>query len=810
MRMKNIIRLVILAAVLSASFSACSIWEDHPRAEADVNGEGLVLTFFSDDSFLETKTITQVNGEDRYNENILSSVEYFLYTEHNADGDAVLHGYLENVRQNAPVTIPMTLDVVNQVLCPNNAVSFYVYAIANHSRIVADSNPEDLSGTSVADLEALTRDIDMSNGSPTTTQSNFLMATDGALEVTNVNRRITTVASAKVNLKRVAAKITIAIRVEPSVTFQNIVTVSGVSDTLNEVWKPRVDEMAVYLVNGAKTGLVSGLPKGDSERFSYQQAGFDMTNGESHPYEKYVKRVAPETGAEVLDSEGFVIYDKTSVTGNFYPCTVPFYSYPLTWGYGTDEEPYLKLVIPWDREPGVSTGGRAFGNKSTQYYYRVYCPATEVDATSAQFLRNNWYKVILNVGILGSETDGGEMIINGEYYVVDWQERLTGSTSGEEGPGINDSDKEAEIKGARYLFVNEDSYTLYNIDDLMIPYKTSDPCEIVDFTATTYLFNGSSKTTTTTSDPSAWNIDLALVTTPTGAHVSFSHLLNNDLTTTDYDVSQYEITFTVRQKDDHNYAKTITITQYPAIVIDMDNNEGGTHDGYTYINGGTGTTYGTNGTSSGTNTNFNMFIIKTSVLPADSDYLLGDPRLTDIDNLNSWPTKNSAVSTWSASAASIQGGANRRLSYYHPVDNSTSVDNIIAPEVRIASSHGATTTLNYQYAFRRCASYQEKGYPAGRWRLPTVAEIMYITKLSSDGRIATLFGGGGSNSDYWCNSGYVRVYNSGASPRAFTGTTGNKYVRCVYDEWYWDGIKYNGTDHTTVTPLTTFKWGDIQ
>ena len=85
------------------------------------------------------------------------------------------------------------------------------------------------------------------------------------------------------------------------------------------------------------------------------------------------------------------------------------------------------------------------------YYYRVYCPATAIDISNAEFVRNNWYKVVLNIGILGSEMDGGEMVINGQYYVVNWQERETGS--GGSGTGVNDSDKEAEIKGARYLFL---------------------------------------------------------------------------------------------------------------------------------------------------------------------------------------------------------------------------------------------------------------------------------------------------------------------------------------------------------------------
>ena len=817
------ISLLFAAAALFAAAPACSEKEELFPEE----GDGIVLRFFSDESMVVTKAKTQKEGVDALNENVLSSVEYFIYSNAQKNGNAVMHGYLENVRQNAPVSIPMTIETVNSVLCPNGATNFWVYAIANHPRIVAAGDPEDLSGTDVATISALTKDIEFDGGNVKTPQTNFLMSTDGQFEVTGIKRRSTIVATANIGLKRVAAKITVAVRVVPQVEIKNTVTISGVTDTRTEIWKPRLNEMYIYLVNGAKTGRVSGAPVAGSDLYQYQQVEFDMNGGESHSYDTYTKRVDGE-GNEILDANGLVQYDKSTDTGIFYPSKSPFYTYPEQWMYGSEEEPYLKLAIPWDREAGVSDNGLNFGTTSKIYYYRVYCPASAIDMSNAQFLRNNWYKVILNVGILGSETDGGEMVINGNYYVVDWQERETGG--GGSGTGINDSDKEAEIKGARYLFLNEQNFIMYNLEDLMIPYVTSDPCIIENFSAKKYDFSGSKKDSLIVTSPAAWNMDVSLVTTSTGAHISFNHPLNNDTSTSSYDVSPYKITFTIRHKDDPSYAKEVTIEQRPAIMIDMDNNSNTSNNGYVYVNNGTvtlGNTYsssnsrslGTNGTSGGNNTNFNMFLIETTVLPPDSDYMLGDPRVTTVDNLNTtnWPTSSTSdAASWSSRTASVQG-TNRRLSYYYPVDHTSNADNIIAPRFRVASSHGATDVVAYSNAFRRCASYQEKGYPAGRWRLPTVAEVSYITKLNADGMIVRLFGSdnNGSTTDYWCNSGYVTVYNgtnaaSKQAPVLHTGTTGTKYVRCVYDEWYWEGIKYNGTDYTTVTPLTTFKWGDIE
>ena len=54
--------------------------------------------------------------------------------------------------------------------------------------------------------------------------------------------------------------------------------------------------------------------------------------------------------------------------------------------------------------------------------------------------------------------------------------------------------------------------------------------------------------------------------------------------------------------------------------------------------------------------------------------------------------------------------------------------------------------------------------------------------------------------------------NTNNDPPTMTYSTPNttKYVRCVYDDWYWNGMKYNNTDVSTVTPITTFKWGDME
>lgn len=126
---------------------------------------------------------------------------------------------------------------------------------------------------------------------------------------------------------------------------------------------------------------------------------------------------------------------------------------------------------------------------------------------------------------------------------------------------------------------------------------------------------------------------------------------------------------------------------------------------------------------------------------------------------------------------------------------------IIAPSFRIASSYGRCgTNFSMDDAEKRCASYQEYGYPAGRWRVPTRAELEFITTLSAKGFIPSLFNvSPAQTSRYWSAQGMINVLSDGTVQDNNTQYT-NGWVRCVYDEWYWGSEK--------ITNVNTFTWGD--
>lgn len=805
---------------------------------------GISLRFSCMD--LDTRTVkTDSTGIDAYNENKLDSIDVFFYPDGGTGSDAVYHDKIYDYTPGDLHQLIITKDFVDTYIFPTGKSKCWVYAIANYPvRIV---NNGDLSGTSVPELKALQMDLDVSGDDIAPLQQHFVMSTevdptkgDGAFELPLLGRKRDVVASGTVPLKRVASKITVMIRVEEDVRITNTVTIKStdpetgesVTHTLErkEVWHPDREGMKVYLVAGAVRGRVSGVPVPDSPLLDYDSKDVDYTasSAQTHSYDSYTNTGTNENP----------VWEATSSEGLFYPAP-PFYTYPREWSFGSEEEPYLKLQIPWNREAHDSTDVLyRWDVLNKNYYYKIYCPCTRLsDGKTAALVRNNMYAVFINVAILGSESEEGSLLANGSYYVCNWQEKDEAQQGEEPGQGGNEHvDHTAEIKGARYLYVAKQEYSLYNVNTLQIPYTTSDECELVNFTMKYTDFAVKNGNTTTISEITLDESDGSWVDNDatTGYRtfyfhnratgwsgkiyldkntkkIMFEHVLNNDLDDPNhaYDVSAFTFTFRIKHADVNNYYKDITVHQYPAIMIDYESNpSNNNHYGYTYVNNGS-SGYGTNGTDSGSNTNFNMFLIETTVLPSNSEYKLGDPRVNTIDNINgnNWPTtKPTGTSTWSATAAAIEGGNNRKLTYYYPVNDDSSADNIIAPKVRVASSHGATSELSYANGFRRCAAYQEKGYPAGRWRLPTVAEVNYIAQLNTDGKIDRLFGSASGTTDYWCNSGYITTYSNGTAPLYVKDTSGSKYVRCVYDEWYWSG---SSNPRLAQADYSTFTWGDI-
>ena len=446
---------------------------------------------------------------------------------------------------------------------------------------------------------------------------------------------------------------------------------------------------------------------------------------------------------------------------------VPFYSFPVEASANKGE---IDITIPWN--PG--------NGDDVLYKYQV-----PVDIALE---RNHVYLIEVIVDVLGN-AEGATLTPS--YVVVNWAENAI-STG---------------LSRPKYLVVDETNVVMNNVNSYSVGYASSDDVtavitsitkpnysERLESVTTIYSGTGVSAVTPTTGNTNPFNVSV------NSGKVVLTHTLNNDNTDkTKFDYVPY--TIKVKVTNTTGFEETITFVQYPAMYISVDLNTDYDNDnsvngnrGYAWVNNSRSTLGNLNGYStSNENSNPNMITITTNSFN-NNDYVIGDPRVGTIDNLsygNSW-----------ASAPALYGTTPRRLTYYYPTNTADAAKNIISPKFRIASSYGLTSTLSMTDAKRRCASYQEDGYPAGRWRVPTAAELKYIVQLSASGYITILFNDGGN---YWAadETVYNPSYRNGTVTENTRATSA--YVRCVYDEWYWGSEKEKTAGQET---LTSFTWGD--
>ena len=674
-----------------------------------------------------------MGGEHALNEDLIKTLHYFLYRKGETSANALFMGSntLEaGTQDNAVIRVPLNDSELNEMLFPRPANECEVYVIAN-----LPDGVEIPANTSVDNLKALVINTDFQGS---TTQPSFVM--DGLGTATIVNRNKVLAAAGEVPMKRLAAKFSMRISVSDSFM-----------DTDGVVWTPVIPQLSVSMLKGASSANLSA---------TIADGLFD-----------YDTRNKTGERTETVDV-------KTKTFQLFHP----FYSYPRTWEFQSADALSFSIVLPWTCQ--LPDGGQKYQN----CYYRVFPNTMHLE-------RNNWYNIDLNIGVLGSfsATDDPVVIDNLTYKVVDWKNGRGDWSSGLE--------MNAELLGAHYLIVEQNEYQLNSKDNFTLSFITSHECVIKNLKVTIPDFGSDSNPKKTDKDITSKATAENWLTLD-GNLIRLNHKLNNDfVNTTDYDCAPYTFTFTLCHKNnEERFYENLTITQYPAITIEAhlnsdyaanSNNKGG----YQFVNGtasnsnGNGDYGGAHGLRGG-NTNPNMYVITTTVLPAGSDFVLGDPREEDASN----PLATNAVM-----APGVEGGANRRLSWYHKTIGDNSVQNMISPKFRIASSYGVTNQITHQNAINRAASYQEDGYPAGRWRVPTMAEVLFIIKLSSDGKIPTLFSEG---SKYWCANGSVTPQSGGGYATSL-GTSGSGPVRCVYDDWYWERSAV-----PRLSNFSVFTWGD--
>lgn len=782
--MKKILYTLSFLCILSAVSCTQELGGD----EASVGQEPgtIILTLRT----VEPQTKATKPGEAAYNENLIKSVHYFFYpkdgTDTNTEKEPAKRGQALNLNKQDQhiLTVNASEDEIKNVLFKYPYNECDVYVIVNL--------PEDVDIDALPDRKLSTLKnivLEDANFEANLTQPCFVM--EGLDVATVIDRNKVMAAQGTIPVDRVAAKISVSINV-----LDQINLVDEVDFTSGMKWTSKPEQMKVELVNGVNRAVLSGNPD-----------DLELTEDD-----------------RFIDNHTGRTFTSTTIDGKeFWTCD-PFYSYPENWELGSDEEPYLFITLPWVTEVWTEVDGQEPPiHILVPCYYKIMLASNELK-------RNTWYDLKVNIGILGSFENTPEVILpieEVEYFVADWSEGLS---------------VDSEILGARYLVVDKEEYKIYNETTLSIPFTTSHECKIVGAECS-YPKYGQKNSEPTINYVTNYTLDIV-----NGNTIQFSHVLNNDMLDRNFDFAPYTITFTIQHSDDPSFHKEITITQYPAIYVEAYNNtdtnlsgqgkvwvNGYNDDGYNSRtqkhNSGQDYFAGANGNQQGADRRMFVFTITTT---EGTNLVIGDPR----DKEPTYDAADAQSIGWYSGPAIYEGESDRELRYYYGTyvasqayssqqagtiyandDAAAAAEptiNMIAPKFRLASGYGTvteTTNANIlEMMKRRCASYQEDGYPAGRWRLPTKAEFQFILTQINYGNLPQVYL---STWDYWCAHGLGSPNNNGLVEMEYTSRAGsaNTFVRCVYDEWYWENSEtYRlGTQNAdgTFTPSDTFTWGDM-
>lgn len=670
-----------------------------------------------------------------------------------------------NAVQEETVTIPLSAEQLTDLFDDNG--KGHVYVIANYGSEITDA-------TTLAALKAKAIGFEETketteDGVETThvaTQSSFVMDSE-PIEVTYDGQNKTI--SGVVPLTRAAAKIELTVNVAP-------LTQDG------KTWTANTGAMTVTLHNGVKDGIVDDdsdvAPKA-------AQTGATLFN-DSRQF------------SGVVDANGDPITVKIDdVTYTQHVQTAPFYSYSTKWDAGAKNEVYLEVAIPWKVSNGSDESYQTF-------YYQV-----PVSIKNLALVRNNFYQLTLTVGVLGGLTE--PVTVKPSYTVIDW---------GSQTVNVN-------LSRPKYLVVDEKEVILNNTTVARVGYQSSDAVTayIIKFkyykktTSTSGGGWGSSASTKVSLDLTTVNYDVDDKTSSiadvadglTGEdyrfnvswdevakQVIFSHLLDNTKSDTDqvYHYLPYEVTVRVTNTVT-GFSEDIVFKQYPAMYVSTEDGiSGGVFVNKNQSPSSTGEPWYYADPTSTVNMSGNIYKITVSAFDeSTAGYLITDPRMPAEKNANGEYVNfsfynindNGTANTSSPVTTATDIANDNTLTGYRATIEGPDSEYYVAPEFIIASAYGHyQPSWNNMYAKTstkyRCASYQEAGYPAGRWRIPTPAELQVIGKLCAEGKIESIFNDGTS---YMSSNGPYRYSNDGTFEEngGLDAATGS--VRCVYDIWYW-------------------------
>ena len=726
----------------------------------------------------------------------LNRLDCFFYVKDKTDQPCVYYHKAE-VDDLGSATIPFIVDdLVLKTIFPSGSLCD-VFVIAN-----LPGNPTFEANSEETTMQRLGEYVlDMTEGEYDVVGKPFVMTGSS-----RVQKGANSNATADITLARVASKVTMTVKVPKSIEVENgdnsVTMLPVLVDTEGN------EPLKTSFRYGTKKSYLSGVFPEDTDNF---------IKTDKIPY-----TLSEETESHYV-----------------FTCDVPFYTYARSWEKGSSTAAYVTFEMPWGADE--NSDGKADSYKT--YYYQIL-----VNGKGRNFVPNTCYNMIVNVGVLGSAVESiPKELEELSYYVLDWTKE---TSNGEYESG--DREEQVEIDKFNYLEVPQTHIEMNNVHEVTIRYNASHKIGVKWDTKTGKEVEGLSKLTNLsalyidnksgtpddveitdiilkdpkTADSEETNVDSQFTDNNKGL-LTFKYKLSSDIYSPAYvfitiwlDVNGDGI-----HNDDEILTQDVKIVIYPAIYIMGDksanfsvfvngnynksrstNISSNTDCPYYSINGQqVGKAVGYNTTNdeymsvisvSSFNTNNYQFDIKGTPYP----YIIGDPRSRE-------PNTFGVTDGW-VSAKDVEGNT-RRLVNYYPTSGSEEKDSfqIIAPKFRISSRlAGYSHCTSLDGAKYRCASYQENGYPAGRWRLPTTAEVLFVINLQEKKQIQELFVG----SSNYLSATHTINNNSGITIEEGVKLNNNRVsVRCVYDDWYW-GSKPEARENADYKNNGgyEFTWGD--
>lgn len=775
---------------------------------------------------VKTKAGANERGIDALNENRVNSIDCFFYETGKTDQPAIFRAIGRTVEQD---TQKDSTECYVKVYY-NDEIARVLFGTTTHGSceafVIANAALNYSSTCTVDDLRKSVLEYDFSQQE---VQPYFVMCSRETAQVTlytttavvNGQEKPINTAAGRVPLYRCAAKAQIFLKLPE--TFKDP------SD--GNTYAPCPEEMA----DGIQVRLASGSKK-TYAAWNYQLNAQDFIHFSDRP-------VTQLSGSDLVEGMEDFNYGHT-----------PFYSYPMTWSDLDENAANFLFSIPWKKVKDTE-GNPVANGVPERRYYKLSANVIGRKFEPNGFYRTFVY--VQSRG--DESLDQAELIDECHYIITDWVHEGVQSLTGESISGEFVRYKFLVVEPDEVTLNNEANYTFkFSSSADLEDYKvTINKISFYKYTSGSGQLNEYDYSTANPKPSEITNNSIDKNTYSVSynygfGEIYFSHSLDDvyeqrdiELMVTNRDGISQRVTIhqrpaimlQLREAGDvyvNGYFGRVTNAGFGSKYAYVKNGNSYSYKETNYWHCSTNYTgrqtvqsgwsysydynvldsgYGsilvtTDNMSSSISANFFTTEINVSAFNASNhtyvaneeeiEYRIGDPRV----RAGADTADGGWGSEWALNNYLYWSGSQERtnVAWSNPEDilicsKREEDKSLIAPRFLISSALNSNKGLSWEEAVKRGATYQEAGYPAGRWRLPSEAEIAFIVARQRDGVIPNLYA---TDDYYWAGSGLM-VYIPTSTTAPITFCTNDEAVadmsarnkstkfscRFVYDLWYW-------------------------